>query len=88
MNNKGSLALAFVAVILALVVLSVFLVNLAMRDCNSNRDFASNAYCGSDNECHYYPDKIVVKENNFLPAALVITIGLIVASYINKKRSH
>jgi hypothetical protein len=88
MNNKGSLALAFVAVILALVVLSVFLVNLAMRDCNSNRDCASNAYCGSDNECHYYPDKIVVKENNFLPAALVITIGLIVASYINKKRSH
>ena len=87
MNNKGSLALALVAVILALVGLTVFLVNLAMRDCNSNRDCASNAYCGSDHGCHYYPENIVVKENSFLPAALIIGISLIVASYINKRRS-
>ena len=85
MNKKGSFALAAVAIILALVVLGVFLVNIAMRDCNSNKDCSDNAYCGSDYECHEYPKQIVAKESNYLSAAIVVGVSLILAAYVFKR---
>jgi hypothetical protein len=82
MNKKGSAALAIIAVILALLVLTVYLVNIAQRDCESNRDCPDNAYCGTDYECHQFPDQIIVKESNYVPAALIFGIFLVVAAYI------
>ncbi len=90
MNQKASIALAVVAVVLALVILGLFLINISQRECNSNRDCSQNAYCGSDYECHSFPEQIIVKETNFIPAALILGIALIIASYIfarNKKTS-
>jgi len=81
MDKKGS-AVGAVAVILALTILGFFLVGTYMQECKSNRDCPENAYCGTDHECHEYPDKIVVKQNNFLSAAFVLGIALVVAAYI------
>lgn len=82
MNKRGSMALAAIAIILALIVLGVFLVNVSLRQCNSNRDCPDNAYCGADHECHQYPEKIVISQNNFMPAAIIFGVFLVVAAII------
>lgn len=74
--------MAIVAVALAVVIVGFFLVSLATRECSSNKDCQESAYCGSDYECHDYPQQIVVKENSFLPAAIVFGIALILAAYV------
>lgn len=83
MDKKGK-ALEAVAIIMALTILGFFLVSTYMQECKSNKDCSENAYCGVDHECHNYPDKIVVKQNNFLPAAIVLGVALIAAAYIFK----
>jgi hypothetical protein len=84
--KKGSIALAVVAVVLALVILAAFLINIASRDCNGNRDCPSNAYCGSDYECHEFPDQIVVEKQSFLWGGIVLGISIITAAYILKRK--
>ena len=81
-NKKGSAALAIVAVILALLVLTIYLVNIAQRECESNRDCSDNAYCGTDYECHQFPEQIVVKESNFILASIIFGVFLVIAAYI------
>jgi hypothetical protein len=80
MDKKGSIQI--VAVILALVILGYFLISVAQRECNSNRDCSDNAYCNTNYECHGYPEQIVVKESNWIPAALILGIFLLVSAYI------
>jgi len=82
MNKKGNLGLIAVILVLALLLFAIYMVGIATRDCNGNRDCAENAYCGTDYECHQYPEKIVVKENNFIPASLILGLALIIAVYI------
>jgi hypothetical protein len=86
--KKGSMALASVAVILALVVLGAFLINIAMRECNSNRDCADNAYCGADHECHYYPEQLVISEAKFMPAAVTFGGAIILAAFIFRRNQR
>ncbi len=86
MNSKGGIALALVAVILALTIFAFYLVNVAQRDCNSNRDCPENSYCGVDYECHEFPQQIMVKKSNFLPAAIIVGISIIVGAFILRKR--
>lgn len=85
MNQKGSAALAVVAVVLAFVILAMFLTNIAQRECKNNRDCADNSYCGTDYECHEFPRQVVVKESNYIWAALIMGVSLIVAAYIFRK---
>lgn len=75
-NKRGNVGI--VAIVLALLLLVMFLVNLALRDCNSNKDCPENAYCGADNECHAFPESIVVTKNNYIPAALILGISFII----------
>jgi hypothetical protein len=82
-GKKG--AIQVVAVILALTLFTVCLVSLAQRECNSNRDCPGNAYCNTKHECVEYPENIVVKESNWLPASLIIAVGLIGSAYVFKK---
>ena len=83
MNKKGN-SIAIVAIILAITVLTVFLVSIAQRECNANKDCPSNAYCNTKYECVEYPEHIVVKDNSYLPAALVLGFAIIIAVLINK----
>jgi len=71
-----------VIVILALTVLAIVIIDFAKRDCSDNQDCSKTAYCGSDFKCHDFPSEIVVKENNYTIAAVVLGIALIVAAYI------
>ena len=84
MHKKGALALGIVAVLLALIILAGYLMNVSMRNCNSNNECPANAYCGSDYECHEFPEQIVVKENNFLPASIVLGMSFIIGVIILK----
>ncbi|MBU0457170.1 MAG: hypothetical protein ABH824_00725 [Nanoarchaeota archaeon] len=83
-NKKANLGLTAVAIILALVILGFFLVSLALRECNSNKECPDDSYCGTDYECHPYPDEIIVKKNNLLSAAIVLGVSLIIAAYLFK----
>jgi len=84
MNVKGSGAIIVIAVVLALVVLGSFLIHLATRDCNSNKDCPQSAYCGSDYTCHEYPKSIVVEKNSFIPASIIISLGLVLTAFVHK----
>ncbi|MFH1276255.1 MAG: hypothetical protein ABIH82_04015 [Candidatus Woesearchaeota archaeon] len=86
MDKRGSLTLSFVVIVLAIILLSTFLVGMASRECNNNSDCQDDSYCGADNSCHRYPDKVLVKQNNFVPAALVFGIAIIIAAFIYRKK--
>lgn len=79
MHKKGNVA---VVIVLAIVILAIVLVDYFGRDCNNNRECSQDAYCGSDHQCHEYPKEIVVKQNNYVSAAIILGIALIVAAYI------
>jgi len=80
MNKKG--AVAIIAIILALIVFAIVLIYFAKQECYSNRDCPDNAYCGSDHECHLYPESLVIKETNYLPAAVILGASILGAAYI------
>ena len=82
MNKKG--AVQIVALVLALVILAYLLIAFAQRECNSNKDCPGNAYCGSNHECHEYPNQIIVKETNYMSSATVLGMFLVLAAYIFK----
>tara|TARA_Y100000310_G_scaffold329642_1_gene399873 strand:+ start:742 stop:1026 length:285 start_codon:yes stop_codon:yes gene_type:complete len=84
MDKKGSMIIGIVAVILALVILGVFLVSIAQRECQSNRDCPGNSYCNTQYECIEFPNQIIVKESNFLFSALILGAAVLIASYIFK----
>ena len=71
-------------VVLSCLILVIFLIDVAQRECNSNNDCDKLAYCGTDHECHPYPDEIVVKEHNYVPASLILGISIVLAAYILK----
>lgn len=85
MNKKGSVVLVIVIIVLAIVILGMFLVDVAQRDCSSNRECPQNAYCGADYECHEFPNQVVVKESNLFPA-LILGVSLVVAAYIFRRK--
>ena len=80
MNKKG--VVPAIAIILALVILIIILVSYAGRECNSNRDCPDNAYCDSQYDCRQYPEQVVLTQNTYLPAAIVLGLSLIVAAFI------
>lgn len=82
MDKKASGAIGVIAVILAIVLIGYFIIDIAARGCSSNKDCQEDSYCGADNECHQYPPKVIVRENNFLPAALVLGACIIAAAVI------
>lgn len=82
MDKRGSGGLIAIIIILILLVFVIFLVEIAQRDCNSNRDCPANAYCGSDHECHEYPQQILMRDNNLILPALILGLALIIAARI------
>ena len=83
MNKKGNLAA--VVILLLIVVGIIVVVNYSMYDCTSNRDCQKEEYCGADNECHQYPNKIVIRQNSFVWASLILGICLIITAFVFRK---
>jgi|SRR3989338_9767700 len=84
MDKKGSIG--FIAVILVIILLGLFLVNLASRECNKNADCSDDSYCGSDNECHQYPEQVIVKDSNYIIPSLILGAAIIIAAWIFKRK--
>ena len=83
MNKKGAL-MEIAIILLILIILSIYLIGVALRDCNNNNECSSDSYCGSDYKCHSFPEEIIVKKNNFFWPALIIAVAIVIATYINK----
>ncbi len=83
MDKKGSLALIAAIIVLCLVILAYVLIDVSMWDCHNNRDCQSNAYCGTDHECHEYPSQVLVK-NNYTGTAFVFGIFLFLSVFFYK----
>ena len=81
MNKKG-VAPMVVIVLLCVILLTFYIMDIAQRECNANKDCSKNSYCGSDNTCHEYPKQIVVTEHNYLIPAIILGIALIISAYI------
>ncbi len=86
MNKKGN-AVAIVAIVLALIILIMFLVNIGSRECTNNNDCSDNQYCGTDYECHDFPGQIFVEKNNYVWPAVIMGISLIAAAWIFKRKA-
>ena len=82
MNQKGNMVLGVIAILLGLIILAFILINVAQRECNSNRDCPENAYCNTQHECVEFPEQVVIKQSNLIPSAIIIGIALIIAAYI------
>jgi len=77
-NKKANIAIAIVVVI-ALFVIFSRIVELAQRECGGDKDCNSDSYCGSDFQCHKYP---VITHMDYIPAALVLGLCIVVAAVI------
>lgn len=86
MDRRGSIGLIIVIILLILVIFAGYLVEVASRECTSNKDCSAAAYCGSDYECHEFPEKIIVKENNYVWAAAILGISVIIAAYLYQRK--
>jgi len=82
MNKKATLGLIAVVIVLALAIVALVVSSNFNRECNRNSECPNNAYCGADYTCHEYPKEVQVKQNTFLPAAIVLGLALIIAAYI------
>ncbi len=85
MNKKGVLWLYLIAIVLGIVIVIMVSSNLALRECSNNGDCPDDSYCSSNYQCIQYPEQIVVKQNNYLPAAIVLGVSMMVAAYIFRK---
>ena len=82
MDKKGSMGLIAIIIILVLAIFTIYLVSIAQRNCNSNKDCAENAYCGTDYECHQFPQEIVTDGSSYTGAAIILGLSLILSAYI------
>jgi len=83
MDKKGSLILISAIITLCFVILAYVLIDVSMWDCHNNRDCQSNAYCGTDHECHEYPSQVLVK-NNYTGTAFIFGIFMFLSIYFYK----
>jgi hypothetical protein len=83
MNKKGAAPLIIILILGALL-LSFFVIDVAKRECNANKDCSKNSYCGSDYTCHEFPKEIIVKEYAFIIPSIILGIALIASAYIFK----
>jgi hypothetical protein len=82
MNKKGAIFALIIGVI-ALLIIFWFIVDLATRECSSDKECGSERYCGSDYKCHDYP---TITKHNYIIPAIIMGISIIIAAYILKKR--
>jgi hypothetical protein len=86
MNKRGSAGYVVAIIALVAIIMVGLIMDFSSKGCSNNKDCQENSYCGSDNECHQYPDKIIVKQSDNFPAALTLAVGIILAALILKKK--
>ena len=100
MNKKGSggggagIVVVIIGVIIGILILVNHLAFFAqnfIHECRDNQQCSGNQYCGSDFKCHDFPitnQNIVQEYNsyNLIGPALIIAIGLVLGSYVLRKK--
>tara|TARA_Y100000310_G_scaffold17224_3_gene17108 strand:+ start:955 stop:1224 length:270 start_codon:yes stop_codon:yes gene_type:complete len=85
-SKKGNTAVIGLAIVI--IILVVWWVSIASRDCNTNTDCEDGFYCGSDFACHEIPViEKAIKSYDLTIASLILAIGLIVAATIYRKKN-
>ena len=85
MNKKGSVILVTAILLLGAIIMVILAANLSLRECNNNGDCSADSYCGSNYQCLPYPEEVVVRDNNYLLAAIVLGVSMIIAAYILRR---
>ena len=80
-NKKAAAGLIAIIIILIAFFFIGWLINVSQRECKTNSDCGSSAYCGSDFGCHEYPN-IQKTEYNFFWPAVILAIGIVLAVLI------
>ncbi|MBI4143441.1 hypothetical protein HY487_01000 [Candidatus Woesearchaeota archaeon] len=82
-NKKSEMGLLIILIIIIVLFFFGWLINVSQRECKTNKDCGSEAYCGSDFSCHQYPaiQKTVVQYNLFWPA-IIIGLAIVAAAWI------
>ena len=83
MNKKGNAVILIIAVV-GLLIIFAQIFDLAARECSLDKDCDDESYCGSDYKCHKHP---TISKYNYVPAAFIIGISLIIAAYLLKRKS-
>ena len=90
LNRKAEAGLTLILVIIVAVLVFGWALNASQRECKKNSDCNSESYCGSDFQCHKYPN-IQVVQYNFLGPAIIIGIAILLAALIirwNRQQSQ
>ena len=87
-SRKSEIGLGIIVLVVIVLFSLGWIVNINQRECRSNKDCNSEAYCGTDFSCHTYPtiQKTVVQYNLFWPA-VVIGIAIVAAALIFKEQT-
>lgn len=81
--RKSETGLVVILIIVIILFFFGWLINVSQRECRTNRDCSSEAYCGSDFSCHQFPNiqKTVVQYSLFWPA-VIIGVAIVLAAWI------
>lgn len=82
--NKKANAVVLVIAIIALLIIFWKIGDLASRECSLDKECNEESYCGSDFKCHKYP---TITKHNYVPAAFIIGVSVVIAAYILKRKS-
>jgi hypothetical protein len=85
MNKKASFTI-IILVIVIVIFSGVIFYELVTRDCNSNEECAEDSYCSHNYECVQYPPEVLVTKQNFVLPAIILSVAIIVAAFILKKK--
>lgn len=82
-HKKADVGLTIILIIIIVILFFGWLINVSQRECRTNKDCGSEAYCGSDFACHQFPtiQKTVVQYSLVTPS-IIIGIAIIIAAVI------
>ncbi len=85
LHKKSEIGLGVIVLIVVILFSLGWVINLNQRECRSNKDCDSEAYCGSDFSCHSYPNiqKTVIQYNLFW-SAVIIGMAIIAATIMSR----
>ena len=84
--KKASGAIGIVAITVLIMLILFYIYGSSNVECKKNSDCGSAQYCGSDFECHDFPNiEKKVYEVNLLIPAIVLGVAIVIAAYMLKK---
>ena len=82
-SRSGEIVLGTIVFTVVILVFIGWLINIGIRECNSDSQCGSGYYCGVDHSCHKMPvvEKQVMHNSLVLPA-IIIGLAIILAAVV------